>query len=168
MQISTRERDFVVDVLALRSRVRDALGRAFADPHTLKVMHGADNDVQWLQKDFGVFVSCLFDRDKRRESSNCRAKVWRICYIITAASRRIKSINSRIGVCVRSPRRWSPSRAEVHASFALRLRSIKGGSGGERRELRRRDASTKSGRGLKRWCPADVRRTAPGRRFTEI
>ena len=61
MQISTRERDFVVDVLALRSRVRDALGRAFADPHTLKVMHGADNDVQWLQKDFGVFVSCLFD-----------------------------------------------------------------------------------------------------------
>lgn len=61
MQISTRERDFVVDVLVLRSRVRDALGRAFADPHTLKVMHGADNDVQWLQKDFGVFVSCLFD-----------------------------------------------------------------------------------------------------------
>ena len=61
MQVSTREKDFVVDVLALRSLVRDALGKAFADPNTLKVMHGADNDVQWLQKDFGIFVSCLFD-----------------------------------------------------------------------------------------------------------
>ena len=61
MQISTRERDFVVDVLALRSRVRNALGKAFADQNTLKVMHGADNDVQWLQKDFGVFVASLFD-----------------------------------------------------------------------------------------------------------
>jgi exosome complex exonuclease RRP6 len=61
MQISTRERDFVVDVLALRSHVRDALGKAFADADKLKVMHGADNDVQWLQKDFGMFVSCLFD-----------------------------------------------------------------------------------------------------------
>jgi len=61
MQISTREKDFIVDVLALRSRVRDALGKAFADQNTLKVMHGADNDVQWLQKDFGIFVASLFD-----------------------------------------------------------------------------------------------------------
>jgi len=61
MQISTRERDFVVDALKLRSAMRRALGDAFANENKLKVMHGADNDVQWLQKDFGIFLSCLFD-----------------------------------------------------------------------------------------------------------
>ena len=61
MQISTRERDFVVDTLKLRSYIRDALGKAFCDGDKLKIMHGADNDVQWLQKDFGMFVNCLFD-----------------------------------------------------------------------------------------------------------
>ena len=61
MQISTREKDFVVDCLALRSHLRDALGKVFADENVLKVMHGADNDVQWLQKDFGMFIACLFD-----------------------------------------------------------------------------------------------------------
>ena len=61
MQISTREKDFVVDTLTLRSHLRDALGKVFADENILKVMHGADNDVQWLQKDFGMFIACLFD-----------------------------------------------------------------------------------------------------------
>jgi len=61
MQISTREKDFVVDCLTLRSHLRDALGKVFADENILKVMHGADNDVQWLQKDFGMFIACLFD-----------------------------------------------------------------------------------------------------------
>lgn len=61
MQISTREKDFVVDCLTLRSHLRDALGKVFADKNILKVMHGADNDVQWLQKDFGMFIACLFD-----------------------------------------------------------------------------------------------------------
>ena len=61
MQISTRERDFVVDTLKLRSYMRDSLGKAFCDGDKLKIMHGADNDVQWLQKDFGMFINCLFD-----------------------------------------------------------------------------------------------------------
>jgi hypothetical protein len=33
----------------------------FADPSIVKVMHGANMDVQWLQRDFGVYVVNLFD-----------------------------------------------------------------------------------------------------------
>ena len=33
----------------------------FADPDTLKVMHGADSDVLWLQRDFGLFPVGLLD-----------------------------------------------------------------------------------------------------------
>ena len=66
MQISTRERDFVVDTLALRGRLRAALAPHFADPTKLKVMHGADNDVQWLQRDFGIYIVGRAWRDVAR------------------------------------------------------------------------------------------------------
>ena len=33
----------------------------FADPAIVKVMHGADSDVLWLQRDFGLFPVGLFD-----------------------------------------------------------------------------------------------------------
>ena len=61
MQISTRAKDYVVDALALRSRIRARLARHFEDPTKMKVFHGADMDVQWLQRDFGVYVVCMFD-----------------------------------------------------------------------------------------------------------
>jgi hypothetical protein len=38
----------------------------FADPGVLKVMHGADHDVRWLQRDFGVEVVNLFDTGQAR------------------------------------------------------------------------------------------------------
>jgi hypothetical protein len=56
MQISTRSDDYLVDLLALRSHVREALGSLFLDEKLLKVFHGADSDVQWLQRDFGIYV----------------------------------------------------------------------------------------------------------------
>jgi exosome complex exonuclease RRP6 len=61
MQVSTRSRDFVIDVIKLRSFVGPTLARAFADPTTLKVLHGADYDILWLQKDFGLYVVNMFD-----------------------------------------------------------------------------------------------------------
>eukprot|EP00850_Spirogloea_muscicola_P013094 SM000087S23376 [mRNA] locus=s87:380220:386117:- [translate_table: standard] len=61
MQLSTRTEDFVVDVLALRSHIGEALGPIFADPAVLKVLHGADRDVLWLQRDFGIYILNLFD-----------------------------------------------------------------------------------------------------------
>ncbi|BEI85109.1 hypothetical protein CcaverHIS002_0505100 [Cutaneotrichosporon cavernicola] len=62
MQISTREQDWVVDTLALRSELREhKLGGVMADPSVIKVFHGADSDIVWLQQDFDIYVVNLFD-----------------------------------------------------------------------------------------------------------
>jgi len=37
------------------------LNVVFSDPKILKVFHGADMDVVWLQRDFGVYVVNMFD-----------------------------------------------------------------------------------------------------------
>lgn len=61
MQISTRAEDFVVDTLILRKYIGPCLKHIFANPAIKKVMHGADRDILWLQRDFGIFICNLFD-----------------------------------------------------------------------------------------------------------
>ncbi|KAK2451240.1 hypothetical protein P8452_14456 [Trifolium repens] len=61
MQISTRTEDFVVDTLKLRIHIGPHLRELFKDPSKRKVMHGADKDIVWLQRDFGIYVCNLFD-----------------------------------------------------------------------------------------------------------
>jgi len=62
MQISTREEDFVVDLLKLRDLVRkDKLGGVMVDPAVVKVFHGAESDILWLQQDFDIYVVGMFD-----------------------------------------------------------------------------------------------------------
>ncbi|XP_021755991.1 protein RRP6-like 2 isoform X2 [Chenopodium quinoa] len=61
MQISTRTEDFVVDTLKLRIHIGPYLREIFKDPTKKKVMHGADRDIAWLQRDFGIYVCNLFD-----------------------------------------------------------------------------------------------------------
>ena len=60
MQLSTREEDFVVDTLALREELEE-LNEIFTDPKIVKVFHGAESDVVWLQQDFNIYVVNLFD-----------------------------------------------------------------------------------------------------------
>ncbi len=60
MQISTRTEDFLVDALELRPHMQ-RLNVVFANPNIVKVLHGADFDIQWLQRDFGLYVVNLFD-----------------------------------------------------------------------------------------------------------
>ena len=60
MQISTRDEDFLVDTIELRASLH-VLNDVFTDPRVAKVMHGADSDVIWLQRDFGLYVVGLFD-----------------------------------------------------------------------------------------------------------
>ncbi|XP_030363631.1 exosome component 10 [Strigops habroptila] len=60
MQISTRTEDFIIDVLELRSDMY-ILNETFTDPAIVKVLHGADSDVEWLQKDFGLYLVNMFD-----------------------------------------------------------------------------------------------------------
>lgn len=62
MQISTRQEDWIVDTLALRAELReDKLGGVMADPAIVKVFHGSDSDMVWLQRDFDIYVVNLFD-----------------------------------------------------------------------------------------------------------
>ncbi|KAF9591239.1 hypothetical protein IFM89_003190 [Coptis chinensis] len=61
MQISTRFEDFVVDTLKLHAYIGTYLREVFKDPSKKKVMHGADRDIEWLQRDFGIYVCNLFD-----------------------------------------------------------------------------------------------------------
>ncbi|PIA54091.1 hypothetical protein AQUCO_00900575v1 [Aquilegia coerulea] len=61
MQISTRLEDYIVDTLKLRVYVGPYLREVFKDPSKRKVMHGADRDIVWLQRDFGIYICNMFD-----------------------------------------------------------------------------------------------------------
>eukprot|EP00347_Sterkiella_histriomuscorum_P018705 403344491 len=61
MQISNRTHDYVVDTLKLRQSLGPKLLPLFTDPQITKVLHGADYDVEWLQKDFSLYVVNMFD-----------------------------------------------------------------------------------------------------------
>ncbi|XP_075920178.1 exosome complex component 10-like [Petromyzon marinus] len=60
MQISMREEDFIIDTLMLRDDLH-ILNEAFTNPNIVKVFHGADSDIEWLQRDLGLYVVGLFD-----------------------------------------------------------------------------------------------------------
>ena len=60
IQISTRSADYIVDTLSLRSELHK-LNIVTTDPNICKVFHGGQSDVNWLQKDFGVYLVNCFD-----------------------------------------------------------------------------------------------------------
>ncbi|KAG5047577.1 protein RRP6-like 3 isoform X1 [Glycine soja] len=66
VQISTREKDYLVDTIALHDFM-GILRPIFANPSICKVFHGADNDIVWLQRDFHIYVVNLFDTSKACE-----------------------------------------------------------------------------------------------------
>jgi exosome complex exonuclease RRP6 len=61
MQISTRTEDYIVDIFKLWDHIGPYLRELFKDPKKKKVIHGADRDIIWLQRDFGIYVCNLFD-----------------------------------------------------------------------------------------------------------
>ncbi|OJJ51438.1 hypothetical protein ASPZODRAFT_56829 [Penicilliopsis zonata CBS 506.65] len=61
MQISTREKDWVIDTLKPWREELQVLNEVFADPHILKVLHGSSMDIIWLQRDLGLYVVGMFD-----------------------------------------------------------------------------------------------------------
>lgn len=60
MQISTRSKDFIIDTIALREELH-ILNEVFTNPTVVKVFHGADCDVEWLQRDLSLYLVNLFD-----------------------------------------------------------------------------------------------------------
>ncbi|XP_061908212.1 exosome component 10 [Entelurus aequoreus] len=69
MQISTREEDFIIDTLELRSEMY-ILNEAFTNHSVVKVFHGADSDMEWLQRDFGLYVVNMFDTHQASRALN--------------------------------------------------------------------------------------------------
>ncbi|CCU75766.1 Exosome complex exonuclease [Blumeria hordei DH14] len=61
MQISTRDKDWVIDTLKSWRHNLQVLNEVFADPKILKVFHGAFMDIVWLQRDLGLYIVGLFD-----------------------------------------------------------------------------------------------------------
>nr|POE93257.1 exosome complex exonuclease rrp6 [Quercus suber] len=61
MQISTRDKDWIVDTLKPWRRKLSCLNEVFADPGIIKVLHGAYMDIVWLQRDLGLYIVGLFD-----------------------------------------------------------------------------------------------------------
>lgn len=61
MQISTRDKDWIVDTLRPWRHKLEVLNEVFADPNILKVFHGAYMDIIWLQRDLGLYIVGLFD-----------------------------------------------------------------------------------------------------------
>ncbi|KAL2135181.1 hypothetical protein VTI74DRAFT_9498 [Chaetomium olivicolor] len=61
MQISTRDKDWIIDTLVPWRHKLEVLNEVFADPKIVKVLHGAYMDIVWLQRDLGLYVVGLFD-----------------------------------------------------------------------------------------------------------
>ncbi|ODV68620.1 hypothetical protein HYPBUDRAFT_4710 [Hyphopichia burtonii NRRL Y-1933] len=60
MQISNREKDWIIDTLKLRDDL-EPLNEIFTNPQIIKVFHGAFMDIIWLQRDLGLYIVSLFD-----------------------------------------------------------------------------------------------------------
>lgn len=60
VQISTRQKDYIIDAIELRDDLHE-LNEIFANPNIVKVLHGADGDVLWLQRDLSVYIVNMFD-----------------------------------------------------------------------------------------------------------
>ncbi|XP_058467390.1 exosome component 10 [Malaya genurostris] len=60
MQISTRSKDYIIDTLALRDELQ-ILNEVFTDSKVVKVLHGSISDIEWLQRDLGLYIVNMFD-----------------------------------------------------------------------------------------------------------
>ncbi|CAL7952505.1 unnamed protein product [Xylocopa violacea] len=69
MQISTADTDYLIDTLSLRSELHE-LNEIFTKPTVLKVFHGADLDIQWLQRDLSLYVVNMFDTHQAAKQLN--------------------------------------------------------------------------------------------------
>lgn len=61
LQISTRDKDWIVDTLKPWREELQVLNEVFTDPDIIKILHGAHMDIIWLQRDLGLYIVGLFD-----------------------------------------------------------------------------------------------------------
>uniref|UniRef100_A0A2S2QFR5 Exosome complex component 10 homolog n=1 Tax=Sipha flava TaxID=143950 RepID=A0A2S2QFR5_9HEMI len=73
MQVSTRNADYIIDTLELRDKMQ-VLNEIFTDPAVVKVFHGADSDILWLQRDLGLYIVNMFDTHQAAKILNFSRK----------------------------------------------------------------------------------------------
>lgn len=69
LQISTRQKDYIIDTLLLREELH-VLNEVFTSPKILKVFHGSDSDIEWLQRDLAIYVVNMFDTHQAAKRLN--------------------------------------------------------------------------------------------------
>lgn len=60
IQISTQNKDFLIDPFHIWADL-PMLNEVTANPKIVKILHGCDKDVEWLQRDFSVYLVNVFD-----------------------------------------------------------------------------------------------------------
>merc|ERR1719419_1692688 len=60
IQISTASKDYLIDPFPLWSEL-PLLNEITANPKIVKVLHGCNSDVDWLQRDFSLYLRNIFD-----------------------------------------------------------------------------------------------------------
>ncbi|KAH8243887.1 hypothetical protein KR032_011130, partial [Drosophila birchii] len=69
VQMSTRSRDYIFDTLTLRDEMH-MLNLVLTDPKKLKILHGADLDIEWLQRDLSLYIVNMFDTHRAAKALN--------------------------------------------------------------------------------------------------
>jgi len=60
IQISSVSKDYLVDPFPLWSEL-PILNEITANPKIVKILHGCDSDIDWLQRDFSIYLRNVFD-----------------------------------------------------------------------------------------------------------
>lgn len=60
LQVSSPVKDYIFDTIELREDLH-VLNEVFTDKKILKVFHGADLDIEWLQRDLSLYIVNMFD-----------------------------------------------------------------------------------------------------------
>ncbi|KAH8268017.1 hypothetical protein KR018_006364 [Drosophila ironensis] len=69
VQMSTRTKDYIFDTLILRDDMH-VLNLVLTDPKKLKILHGADLDIEWLQRDLSLYIVNMFDTHRAAKALN--------------------------------------------------------------------------------------------------
>ncbi|KNC29695.1 hypothetical protein FF38_05071 [Lucilia cuprina] len=69
VQISSRTKDYIFDALELREEMQ-LLNEVFTNPKIVKIFHGADSDVEWLQRDLSLYIVNMFDTHQAAKALN--------------------------------------------------------------------------------------------------
>ncbi|KAK9908142.1 hypothetical protein WJX75_003265 [Coccomyxa subellipsoidea] len=63
VQLSTGDKEYLIDALALHDHMH-LLQDIMENAKILKVVHGGENDISWLQRDFHLYLVNVFDTEK--------------------------------------------------------------------------------------------------------